>query len=98
MNLQILFAVAMLACPIGMGLMMWLMMRNSRDQSAPSGSQKLASAAERLAALRAQRAVLEAEIAESARIAELEGKRDALRGASTPASDPASPAAVQNTN
>ena len=74
-----LFLIAALACPISMGLMMWLMNKNMSDQHAMPGQQTSANAAERLAALRAQRQALEAEIAEAAKIAELEAKRQALR-------------------
>lgn len=93
MNPQLLFAIAMLACPIGMGLMMWLMNRNMSGQSghAMPGGQTPTSAAERLAALRAQRQVLEAEIAETARIAELEAKREVLRASRSPAEETPSP-------
>ena len=75
----LLLLVGVLACPIGMGLMMWLMNKNMSDQHAMPGQQTSANAAERLAALRAQRLALEAEIAEAAKIAELEAKREALR-------------------
>lgn len=78
MNPQtVIFAIAMLACPLGMGLMMWLMMRNSHGQSDPSA--KAQTPAERLAALRAQRQQLESEISETSRIAELETQREASR-------------------
>ena len=71
----LLLLIGVLACPIGMGVMMWLMNKNMSSQSAMSEHQ---SAVERLAALRAQRQTLEAEIAEVAKIAELEAKREAL--------------------
>ncbi len=31
---QFIFALAVLACPVGMGLMMWLMMRTGKKKSA----------------------------------------------------------------
>ncbi|MGH8573942.1 MAG: hypothetical protein ACREX8_15415, partial [Gammaproteobacteria bacterium] len=44
-----LYGVALLACPIGMGLMMWMMMRGKRGSSGDrSGGQ------EQVAALRAE--------------------------------------------
>ena len=78
MNPQLLFAVAMSACPIGMGLMMWMMNRNTGGQPGKTTPNSQTSA-QRLTALRDQRKALEAEIAETARIAELEARREALR-------------------
>ena len=76
----LLLLVGALACPIGMGVMMWLMSKQMGGQSGQSmaSDQTPANAAERLAALRAQRQTLEAEIVEVARLAELEAKREAL--------------------
>ena len=46
-----LFALALLACPVGMGLMMWLMMRGNHQQ--PAAGDAAAKQAE-LAGLQAQ--------------------------------------------
>jgi cell division protein FtsL len=63
-----------------MGLMMWLMNKNMSHQprQLSSDKQKRISAADRLTALHEQRQILEAEIAETSRIAELEEQHQAL--------------------
>jgi hypothetical protein len=66
-----LIALALLACPVSMGLMM-IRQRGSNQDSAPGNSPPLASCclpgeevpADRLAALRARREALESELAE----------------------------------
>jgi hypothetical protein len=76
-----LVLLVVLACPIGMGLMMWLMNKNMSHQprQLSPDKQKRINAADRLAALHEQRQQLEAEIAETSRIAELEAQREALQ-------------------
>lgn len=78
MNANSIFLLVMgLACPIGMGLMMWLMNKNMSNQSGHSFSDKkeLVSPTQRLADLQAQRQMLEAEIAELTQIVALEGQQ-----------------------
>ncbi len=77
------YTIAFLACPIGMGAMMWMMNKqqmSGKPGRSMGGEQTSASASERLAALRMEREVLEAEIAEVSRLVELEAQRDALLG------------------
>lgn len=76
----ILLVIMGLACPIGMGLMMWLMNKNM-SQPSQHGSpdkEKGIGAVSRLAELREQRQSLETEIAELSQIAELEEQREGL--------------------
>lgn len=47
------YALAVLACPVGMGLMMWFMMRGGKHSTPARPAQPLASDAE-LVALRAE--------------------------------------------
>ncbi len=83
----LLLLVAVLACPIGMGLMMWMMNRNMGGQQGHSMPGQT-SQAERLKALREQRRQLEQEIAEVEKIAALEAKKEALaRAGSAPSKD-----------
>jgi hypothetical protein len=52
------YAVAALACPVGMGVMMWLMMRgNRRGDTADAGSQQVAALRAEIDQLKAERAV-----------------------------------------
>jgi uncharacterized protein YlxW (UPF0749 family) len=81
MNANSIFLLMMgLACPIGMGLMIWLMNKNMSNQSGHSFSDKkeLVSPAQQLADLQAQRQMLEAEIAELTDIVALEVQQEAL--------------------
>ena len=55
---EALYAIALLACPLGMGAMMWLMMRGRKDQ--PADGEAAAKRAE-LAGLQAQIDQLQAE-------------------------------------
>lgn len=75
--------LALLACPIGMGLMMWMMGRNMGGQTMSAASGE----ADRLHALHAQRQQLEQEIAEAEKIVALEVQKEALlRARSVPES------------
>jgi len=87
----LLLLVGVLACPIAMGVMMWLMNKNMGGQHSMPGPQTPANTTERLAALRTQREALEAEVADVTRLAELEAKREALLAAksSSPSQDDA---------
>ena len=71
----ILIVVAALACPIAMGLMMWMMNKNMGGDSHQSMS---GTDADRLNALRNQRQILDQEIAEVQKIIELEEQKKVL--------------------
>ncbi|MCA1835396.1 MAG: hypothetical protein LC721_03260 [Actinobacteria bacterium] len=60
---NLLWGLAVLACPIGMGLMMWMM---SRGHSAGPGSAAEAGARDEVAALRAEIQQLKAQRAHTA--------------------------------
>ena len=63
-----------LACPIAMGLMMWMMGRNMGGQAMSTGQPE----ALRLQALHAQRRQLEQEITETEKILALEAQKESL--------------------
>jgi hypothetical protein len=75
----LLLLIGALACPIGMGLMMWLMNKQMSGQSMPGYT----PAADRLQALREQRRLLEEEIAETEKIVALEAQTEGLARART---------------
>jgi hypothetical protein len=53
----LLYGVAVLACPIGMGLMMWMMMRGGRNKgSSDTGNQQVAQLRAEIDQLKAERA------------------------------------------
>ena len=60
-----LYALALLACPLGMGAMMWMMMRGNKEPAAPQDADKRAE----VAALRAQIDQLEAQTRDSQGVA-----------------------------
>lgn len=55
----LLALLPVLACPLGMGLMMWLMMRGKKDQAGPAAA--AAGPDDRLASIRAQLGEVEAQ-------------------------------------
>ena len=51
---QIFYSLALLACPVGMGLMMWFMMRGNKQSTPPSPTTQDDPAGAELARLRAE--------------------------------------------
>ncbi len=60
---SLLLGLAVLVCPVGMGLMMWMMMRGSRSTSGTTGAND-ASNGQQLGQLRAEIEQLKADRAE----------------------------------
>ncbi|WP_020388718.1 hypothetical protein [Kribbella catacumbae] len=58
---QSLLALAVLACPVGMGLMMWLMMRGKKGPAPPQEGASPSRADAEIASLRAELDQLRAE-------------------------------------
>ncbi|GAA3845302.1 hypothetical protein [Amycolatopsis tucumanensis] len=52
---SLLLALAVLACPVGMGLMMWMMMRGQRKGSGDSSEQQVAQLRAEIDQLKADR-------------------------------------------
>lgn len=93
----LLILVAVLACPIGMGVMMYMMNKNQGGQQGHSMTGHT-SEADRLKTLREQRRMLEQEIAEAEKIAVLEAKKESLARAGGAPSDDGQPQPVKSEN
>lgn len=72
---QLLYSAAILVCPLGMGLMMWMMMRGGKDKNAPA---ETASQPQPLSATDAEVARLRAEV-DQLRAAQRQQDQTALR-------------------
>jgi len=83
----LLLLVAVLACPIGMGVMMYMMNRQNMGGQHGHSMPGQTSQAERLKAMREQRRQLEQEIVEAEKIATLEAKKESLARAGGAPSD-----------
>lgn len=53
---SVLWGIAVLACPVGMGLMMWLMMRGQRKDPGDVNEQQVAQLRAEVEQLKAERA------------------------------------------
>ncbi|MEC3974423.1 hypothetical protein [Amycolatopsis sp. H20-H5] len=53
---SVLWGIAVLACPVGMGLMMWLMMRGQRKDHGDAKEQQVAQLRAEVEQLKAERA------------------------------------------
>ncbi|MDQ6753462.1 MAG: hypothetical protein M3017_08665 [Actinomycetota bacterium] len=80
---QVFFTLAVLACPLGMGAMMWLMMRSNKkpagDSTPPASETELAQLRAELDALRAGQDSAPPAASE-AELAQLYADLDRLRG------------------
>ncbi|HEX6383253.1 MAG TPA: hypothetical protein VF177_01155 [Anaerolineae bacterium] len=87
----LLLLIGVLACPIAMGVMMWMMNRNMEEQPGQTMSGHT-SEADRLEALRTQRQFLEEEIAELEKVVALEArKKNIIRAGETPSDNQLQP-------
>lgn len=82
----LLLFVGVLACPIAMGVMMWMMNKNMGGEKNHS-MEGDAPQVDRLQALIGQRQRLEQEIAEIEKITGLQAQKDALAGINDDSSD-----------
>jgi hypothetical protein len=78
MDPTILIAIAALACPIGMGAMMWMMGRQGGHQGMNMGATPPVTREQSLAALQTQKDALEKQIHELETVQALEQRRDQL--------------------